>query len=120
MVMYLDQTRSIYQRKLLEVLTHETTEGYDSDKSVDSIDDENRLYPDLPERRNRSYGLPNQPLTIRNDYKATKSTRNTDDVSKGVRSRIPPTSTKVNDNPKQQIAKKSTYSISHHSFRISI
>ena len=52
--MYLDQTRSIYQRKLLEILTHEIAQGYDSDESIND-----------------------EPLTIRNEYKATKSTRST-------------------------------------------
>ena len=80
MAIGLDQTRPIYQRKLLEVLTHQTIEGYESDEPFDPINDENTLYPDLIERKKFSYGLPNrydEPMTIRNEYKATKSTRST-------------------------------------------
>ena len=82
---FLDHTRSIYQRRLLEVLTNETTEAEEYDENdytppSSPISNENKLYPDLNERKNFSYGLPKQydePLTIRNDYRATTSTRNT-------------------------------------------
>ncbi len=82
---FLDHTRAIYRRKLLEVLTNEKTEGkrncnffsnifflLGEDESDLNSDDENRLYPSLSEIKSFSY---DEPIIIRHDYRATTSSR---------------------------------------------
>ncbi|CAF1144832.1 unnamed protein product [Adineta steineri] len=99
-----NQTRAIYQRKLLEILTNRTTEGqedeFDTDEPILPTDynkqEKNSLYPNLSSIKTNSYSKKVEPSVIRHDYKATKdtSTRNIYRDANEIRSRI---STKIND-----------------------
>ncbi|CAF0857239.1 unnamed protein product [Rotaria sp. Silwood1] len=96
-----NHTRAIYQRKLLEVLTHQTTNGQDDEFEIDEsihqteydINENSSLYSNSQNFKNT------KPIIIRHDYKATSSSRNiskrnTYEESNEIRPRI---STKSNE-----------------------
>ncbi|CAF1101425.1 unnamed protein product [Rotaria sordida] len=117
-----NHTRAIYQRKLLEVLTNQTTNGQDDEFEIDEsiyqteydINENNTSYPNIF-RTKYSSGNSNsdnfqttEPMIIRHDYKATStsrnsSKRNTYEESNEIRPRIV---TKSNEIKKDITSKK--------------
>ncbi|CAF0947159.1 unnamed protein product [Adineta ricciae] len=95
-------TRAIYQRKLLEVLTQQSTECQDDEVEIEEPvvrkDYETKsLYPNIYDTKSSNYSKKDDSPIIRNNYKPTKdfTSRNTFEEVNEIRSRLPTKPTEV-------------------------